>query len=690
MKKILIYVLVLLMAFSGVSALGEGWIIDDEDYAIDDVDVVDENDEAAEPAEEPVAIQYDYNELTVASTTPFSGNFFARMWGNLTSDLDVQTLVHGYNLVEWDSEAGAFMVDPSVVSGLVVTQNEEGDRTYTLVIYEDLVYSNGESITTWDYAFSLLLSIAPQIAEIGGSPVDMEYIKGYREYVSGASNALAGVRVYTDQTMAITISHEYLPFFYELGLLNCTPYPISVIAPGCTVRDDGQGAYISGDFTAELLRQTILDEATGYLSHPSVSSGPYRLISYDGTKVELEINENYKGNSDGITPTIPRLIYETADKSEIVTLLANGEVGLLNKILDSALVMQGQALVAQDDTFVMAAYPRTGLGYITFCCEQKTVSSAAVRQALSYCLDKDALAGETVSNFGLRVNGYYGLGQWMYQLLSGTIPYPVKEPEAGATAQEIQEYEEELKAWEELTMDDVPVYDPDAEAAVALLEADGWTLNRNGEPFDAAQDDVRCKLIDGELVALELTMLCPQENGFGQILQDAFVGLDQVGAKVTVVEQPMNEVLLSYYREAERDCDMIFMASNFDVVFDPSISFMPDGDEPNPYNFSAIDDEELYQLAVDMRMTEPEEVLEYVTKWVAFQTRLQEVAPIISIYSSVYFDFYPRVLQDYNVSSNVTWSQAIVYAYLGDVPEQPATEGGTEEIDLGEGEFIFD
>ena len=65
MKKILIYALVLLMAFSGVSALGEDLIIDDEDYVIDDVDVVDENDEAAEPAEEPVAIQYDYNELTV-------------------------------------------------------------------------------------------------------------------------------------------------------------------------------------------------------------------------------------------------------------------------------------------------------------------------------------------------------------------------------------------------------------------------------------------------------------------------------------------------------------------------------------------------------------------------------------------------------------------------------------------------
>ena len=89
-----------------------------------------------------------------------------------------------------------------------------------------------------------------------------------------------------------------------------------------------------------------------------------------------------------------------------------------------------------------------------------------------------------------------------------------------------------------------------------------------------------------------------------------------------------------------------------------------------------------------MRKTEPEDVLEYVTKWVDFQTRLQEVVPIISIYSSVYFDFYPRVLQDYDVASNITWTQAIVYAFLGDAPELEEEEEG-DDIELDDGEFIF-
>ncbi len=688
MKKILIYVLVLMVAFSSVSALAAELVIDDDDtLVIDDIDQIDDVDEDDEA--EPVAIQYDYNELTVAVSTPFSGNFFTRMWGNLTSDLDVQLLVHAYNLVKWDNDQGTFLTEPSVVTGMAVTDSEEGDRTYTLAIYDDMYYSDGTRITAWDYAFSLLLSIAPEVAQIGGTPMEMDYILGYANYISGATNYLAGVRVESDEVLSITVRHEYLPFFYELGLLNCTPFPISVIAPGCAVRDDGQGVYITGPFTADLLRETILNPVTGFISHPAVSSGPYRLISYDGTQVELEINDYYKGNSEEIYPSIPRLIYKTMAKSEMMDQLASGQVGLLNKVLAADLVLEGQQLVAQGNTFAMTAYPRTGLGYITFCCERPAVSSAAVRQALSYCMDKDAITGDTVSNFGLRVDGYYGLGQWMYQLLSGTLPFPIREPEAGASAEAVRKYEDEQKAWEELTLDDVPVYDPDVEAAIALLEADGWTLNRNGEPYDAVRDDVRCKLIDGELVALDLKMLCPQENGFSGALMDAFVGLDAAGIKVTIQDLPMNELLLSYYREVERDCDLIFIASNFDIVFDPSVSFMPDGDEPNAHNFSAVNDEELYQLAVDMRKTEPADRLGYVTKWVAFQTRLQEVAPIISIYSSIYFDFYPRVLQGYDVSSNVAWSQAIVAAYMSDAPDEVEEENGGEEIELDEGEFIF-
>ena len=51
----------------------------------------------------------------------------------------------------------------------------------------------------------------------------------------------------------------------------------------------------------------------------------------------------------------------------------------------------------------------------------------------------------------------------------------------------------------------------------------------------------------------------------------------------------------------------------------------------------------------------------------------------MAVYSNVYYDFYPDVLQDYNISTNITWSEAIVPAYLSDPKEEAEEEGETAE-----------
>ena len=144
-----------------------------------------------------------------------------------------------------------------------------------------------------------------------------------------------------------------------------------------------------------------------------------------------------------------------------------------------------------------------------------------------------------------------------------------------------------------------------------------------------------------------------------------------------------------YYRREARDCDMVMLATNFDVVFDPAMIFMPDGAQVNTYNPTAIDDEQLYALAMDMRRTDSGDTLTYCKKWVAFEERFQEIEPVIPIYSNVYFDFYPRVLHDYDVSSNITWTQAIVGAYLSDAADVEEEEGAEEEsIQVDAGSWI--
>jgi len=411
-----------------------------------------------------------------------------------------------------------------------------------------------------------------------------------------------------------------------------------------------------------------------------VVSGPYTLVSFDWETrtAEFAINPFFKGNSAGDKPAIPTLILRTVSNDTMIEELKSGEVGLLNKCVSADVIAEGTALIAEEPVS-MANYTRSGFSFMSFSCERPTVSSQAVRQAIAYCFDQDTMVQEYVGNYGLAVHGYYGLGQWMFQLVNGTMPAPVEELREDATEEEKAAYEETLAAWEELSLDSIPTYGLNIDAAKKLLVDDGWTLNRQGEAFDEETDDVRCKQVNGELVALDLTMIYPEGSAIASSLDAALIAnLAQVGMKLTAEPKPSTELMDIYYRNVTRECDMIYLASNFNTVFEPSAAFNPAEAYVGSTNRTGIVDQELYELAAAMRQTEPGDVLAYCQKWLAFQERWAEVLPAIPVYSNVYFDFYTSVLHNYNVSANMTWSQAIVGAYLSDVMEEDAGEEALE------------
>ena len=628
----------------------------------------------ADTEPEYVFPEYSHEELTVGNPTPVEGNFFTDMWGNNTSDLDVRQLLYAYNLVTWDGENGMYIMNPAVVpeGGMIILDSEEGDRTYTITLYSDLKYSDGTPITAWDYAFTYLMKISPVVAQLGGTPLRVDYLKGYAEYMDG-DPVFRGIRVLGNSQLSLTVRHEYLPFFYELGLLDCLPYPIATIAPGCAVRDDGEGAYLEGPFTAELLRKTILDPETGYLHHPSVVSGPYVLTSYDGTVCEFERNPWYKGDAEGRLPMIERLRLVPVDNETMVEQLAAGEVGLLNKVTRADVVEKANGLTSTG-YYRSANYPRLGLALISFNCEKETVSSAAVRQAIACCMDKTQLTRDYTGDFGQTVDGYYGVGQWMYQLLSGTILYPVAEPEQEST-QAQAEYEAALAAWQELTLDAIPKYELDPEKAAALLQEDGWTPGADG-------------IREKNGVSLRLQMAVPEENSIGDSLRNNFIPyLAQAGIELTLVPTEMEALLDQFYHRSERTVDMLYLGTNFDNMFDPAAHFQNADSETPSWDYTEAYDEQLYQLALAMRQTEPGNVLEYCQKWMAFQQRFAEVEPMIPLYSNVYFDFFPSILHSYSPISNATWSEAVVDAYLSDAEDEAEAEEAEEPED---GEVLFD
>lgn len=634
--------------------------------------------------EDPVGLQPG-TELIVGTTTRLSGDFSTDMWGTNTADMDVRALLHAYETVSW-TRVGSMQFNGTVVKDAFY-EARGGEHLYNIEIYDDLKYNDGSAITAADYVFAMLLSCAPQIAEIGGTPQGLNHLRGHDEYQSGATNIFSGIRLISDTQFQLSILGEYLPFFYGVALLQVQPYPISAIAPGCEVRDDGQGAYIAakadaagiqadgytaGEFSAAMLRETLLNPETGYLNNPRVTSGPYSLESYDAENsvAKFVVNPNFKGNVLGQKPHIERLELRYVDEEESLTLLEEGELGLINKMINDMVVIPALEKVGIEE-IRMASYPRSGLAFLAFSCEEEPTDSLAVRRAIALALDKDAIVENSQQTAtATRVEGYYGLGQWMVSYSDGGAP--VDESAGGdAAAQPAQSEaatpdEEILSIPEKL---DALRTSVDIAGAQALLERDGWALNEAGEAFNAERDVLRYREKDGELQPLTLKLVIAENMvSANTVRAELEATLPRLGIGLEVAVLPFPELLQHYYRQTERVYNMFFMGTNFNYMFDPYYYFHTSPLYQGMLNTSGLRDEQLMNVALDMRNTTPDDLRAYVEKWLAFQERFGEVVPMVPLYSNIYFDFYRNDLQGYNPITSANWALAVPYAYISDVP----------------------
>ncbi|MCR5566096.1 MAG: ABC transporter substrate-binding protein [Clostridiales bacterium] len=613
------------------------------------------------------AEQGKYDCLKVGNTTPFSGNFLDDALGSNLADQDVRSLIHGYSLVRWNADEGKYEFNLPGVAGGATT--DEFDM-YTFSLSDNLTYNDGTPITAKDYAFTLLLLGSPELKEATGGQGDISRILGGRDYQDGKTKTLSGFELKDDgYSFSVRIDPSYIPYFYDLKVLDIMPLPISVIAPGCSVQKDRDGKVsISGPFTAELLKQTLLDPETGYISHPSVTSGPYQLKSYDGDSVTLELNSAFIGDADGEKPTIPQIIIRETRPDALISSLNAGELDLVVRCVRQDQIRSGMALPRED--IAMKSYMRAGLSFISFCAEKGPTADVNVRRALAMCMDKEMLTRQYNGGFGTPVNGYYGIGQWMFRMANGAI---------------LQEEGDESD-WSDLQISRIAGYALDADGAGELLDQAGWNLDGKGNAYSAETGGIRYRNDGSSLAPLKLKLIVPEENGAADLLKNNFIdNLTQAGVELEISKLPWEQLLELYYNPGDRDCDMILLGTNFGDVFDPSGEY--DGNGTSKRN--GITDPKLAELAAAMRSTEPGNAPEYCRRWLAYLEERSDVAAEIPIYSDAYLDFHTTALQDYEPAPTGSWAIAIQNAYLSDVEpeaeedEEPeeSTESGTDEDD---------
>lgn len=577
--------------------------------------------------------------ITVGSVSRLTGAFFTELWGNNTVDIDVRELLHGVSTVAWDANH-QYVINENVVK-LTKAEWTDAGKKFTFTVNYGLKWSDGYNITAKDFVFSILLQASPALAELGAEPTAYTWLAGYEDYHSGKTEPFAGVRLVNDRTFSLTVKPEYLPYFYEMVYLKVTPYPQHVIAPRNQPQDFGKGAFIYGDMTAEYLQEALLDPETGYRSHPSVVSGAYKLLSYDAVTgtAEFQANPYYPGDYLGQKPAIDRITFKEIQYNNALELLAAGEIDVINKATDGSFIAAGVEM-AHAGEFQAVSYDRNGYGFLAFAGEeeQPVTGSLTVRQAMAMVMDRDAMIADFLQSYGRPVYSCYGLGLWVAQ------PYI------------------------DSMQDHVTVYAQDTEAAVKLLESDGWTLNAQGEAFTAGTDAVRYKkLDDGTLQPLAIKYAATKNNAAAAWIANHYApALEAIGFQFETVDVTYDVLLSNYYRHTEREYNLMFLASNFNFVFDPYYMVHTSDAFQGVYNTSGVQDEELMELAGEMRETEAGDVEAYTKAWLAFEKRFSDVLPTLPIYTNIYHDFCSNRIKGYAPDAHITWTQAILYAEVAE------------------------
>lgn len=598
------------------------------------------------------------NQIIFGSDTELSGDLGNAWWTNNASDAKVRKLIDDYWVVE-SNQTGEYVKNESVCESIDSVANDDGTKTFTVKIKEGLVYNNGDPITAADYVAYALVAYSPAVKEDQGK-VTPDTVVGAKAYQSGEAKMISGLHLIDEYTYSITISADYVPYFFELTYANLMPISLKQYASApLTVKDDGEGAYLDG---GELVKEEV--DASRTIYENRISAGPYTLAEFDKANLTctLKINPNYAGNFEGQKPSVETIVIVKAVSSTMMDQLKTGAIDFLDQLADGDKINVGLDMVEQGG-FVANSYERNGYGKLAFQCDFSPTQFKAVRHAVAYLLDRNEFANQFCKGYGSVVDGPYGLSSWMYQ-----------------------DAEEELA-------ERLNTYSYSVDAAIAELEADGWVLNEKGEAYT---DGIRYKevtaeqagdykhnvtLADGRiLMPLIIEWASSEGNPVSELLAVMLANGPQVSkAGMQIIQSIMSfDDLLNYmYRDASqgeqygvKTYSMYNMGTSFYAAYDMSFSFVTK--ESNPeyyelgYNSNFTDSKELDDLSMNMVYgVEAGDNDTYLKIWVDFIAAWNEYLPEIPLYSNVYYDIMNSKIHGLECNSLFGFEKEVLYATVG-------------------------
>lgn len=437
------------------------------------------------------------NSIILGQSTELSGQFRYPSFGKSTpgaSDNDIGLLVSGLETVSTNKEGG-FVWNNTVVAEHSDVVNDDGTRTFTVKIKNNLKFSDGSAVTAKNYVAQMLVFSTPVGNEAANRDhkSGMSYV-GYNDFAAydgtndgqaitdkngkatgvTASKYLSGVKILDDYTYSVTLTSDYATYFYAIAQAGLSPEALGVWLDDADIEIDPttKAVGLSDNFytkngdsyvKAAHIRSVATDD-TKLTAYPY--SGAYAVKSYNKSTKEavLEKNTYFPGNYEGKVPTISKVVYSKVVTASQIALFKQGGVDVIMGITGGDETDEAINYVKESNgAAAVIHYGRAGYGKLGFRGDFSPVQFTEVRQAIAYCIDRSQFALDFNGGYGGTVNGPYYAGSWMYK--------------KAATDYDLS----------------TSAYAKSLDNAISTLEAGGWNLGANGKAYTSG---VRYKRIE--------------------------------------------------------------------------------------------------------------------------------------------------------------------------------------------------
>lgn len=679
-KKIFSTAFALGLALSLSACGGSDNASSNTDNASNDVSNPDQAVAGEEENAEDFTAQTDDNTLVVGVDS--IGGEFIQGFNNSAHDVTAREFMGIQGSVSYDTYVkdrnGKYVMNPTVLEKEPeMKDNEDGSKTTTFKIKEDLKWSDGEPVTVDDYLFTALLHSPEEYSLITGSTeIGANTIKGYEAYRSGEADSLEGINKIDDYTFEATVSKDFLPYFEEEWLKSFSIRPIHYIAPNLTVdgnkfvvkegyelTDEDKKAYIESidkqietenaaykeataeteeedadakaehdekiklledkkaqaesggdiDPTKMLIEQAMLFDANDYRKNPAVTCGPYKFVSFENNMVKLELNENYAGDFEGNKATIPNVIIQAINPEISVDLVKNGDIDIYEEEMNGSRIGQMRK-ESENDKLSYTAFDRNGYGCLKFLTDRGPTKHKEVRQAIAYLMDRNDFVQNFAGGYAVVTNGMYGSSQWMYKERGADI-------EAKLTNYTLN-VEEANKV-----LDNSPY----------KFEEDGktpWDANKAQEEYNNDAEGFDYFRYDENGKKLQVNQFGAKDSEITTLLSNQLPdNAKQAGLEYNVQAGDFN-TLLDYIHNPKEGDEAEYTAFNmglsFGSPFDPYYQYHSEGND----NTTKTNDPEADKITVELRRTEADKKKEYLDKWEEFQVWYNDYLPEIPLYSN--------------------------------------------------------